>query len=170
MQGLLKKDVHLIWTSDMERDLNTIEQSIASTTKLVHHSPRKPIITETDASLNGFRAALIQDGRPVKFLSKSLTKTEADYAHIERELLAVLFAVEKLHAYTFGRLITVHTDHKPLELIFQKPISLAPTCLQRMLLHVAKHDMEYMYVGTNSVLLADTLSRLIKLGQRSTWT
>ena len=29
--------------------------------------------------------------------------------------------------YTFGRTITLNTDHKPLESIFQKPISLAPS-------------------------------------------
>jgi hypothetical protein len=114
--------------------------------------------------LKGIGAVLLQDGKPVKFLSKSLTKTEADYSNIERELLAVLFACEKLHIYVFGRTVTVHTDHKPLEAIFRKPISLAPARLQRMLLRLRMYDLDVKYVGAKSVLLADTLSRLVQPG------
>ena len=62
------------------------------------------IITElgTDASLKGLGTVLIQEGKPVRFLNKSLTKTEADYSNIEREMLAILFACERLHLYIFG--------------------------------------------------------------------
>ena len=83
-----------------------------------------------------------------------------NYSNIERELLAILFACEKLHTYTFGREIVVHTDHKPLQTIFQKPISLAPSRLQRMLLRFSVYNVQVKYVGSKSVLFADTLSRL----------
>ena len=98
------------------------------------------------------------------FLSKALTPAEANYTNIERELLAILFACEKLHRYTFGRKITVHTDHKPLQAIFQKPVSLAPPRLQRMLLRLSKYDIQVKYVGSKRVLLADTLSWLVQPG------
>ena len=45
------------------------------------------------------------------FLSKSLTKTEADYSNIEREMLAILFACERLYLYIFGR--EASADWKP---------------------------------------------------------
>ena len=106
----------------------------------------------------------MQDEKPVKFISKSLTSTESDYSNIERELHAVLFACEKLHNYVFGRLITIRTDHKPLEAIFKKPISLAPPRLQRMLLRLRIYDVDVQYVGVASVHMADTLSRLVKPG------
>jgi transposase InsO family protein len=165
MRGLLKKDVHFTWTSDMQKDFDSIKHDVATATNLVHYDPNKPAIIETDASLKGLGAVLIQGGKPVRFLSKSLTQAEANYANIERELLAVLFACEKLHNYTFGRLITVNTDHKPLEAIFQKPISLAPARLQRMLLRLAKYNIQVKYVGAKCVLLADTLSRLVIPGE-----
>ena len=98
------------------------------------------------------------------FLSKALTPAEANYSNIERELLAVLFACEKLHRYTFGRKNAVHTDHKSLQLIVQEPISLAPARLQRMLLRLSKYDIQVKFVGSKNVLLAETLSRLIKPG------
>ena len=74
---------------------------------------------ETDASLKGFGTVLIQEGKPVRFLSKSLTKTEADYSNIEREMLAIVFACEQLHLQIFCQEVTIHTDHKALQHIFQ---------------------------------------------------
>ena len=164
MRSLLKRDSHFVWTSDMQKELNTIKNDIASTVELIHYDPNKPAIIETDASLKGIGAVLIQDGKPVRFLSKAPTPAEANYTNIERELLAILFACEKLHRYTFARKITVHTDHKPLQAIFQKPVSLAPPRLQRMLLRLSKYDTQVKYVGSKSVLLADTLSRLVQPG------
>ena len=149
----------------MEQNFNEIKRSIASATELAHYNPNEAVIIKTDTSLKGFGAILIQDGRPLRFLSESLTKMEADYTNIERELLAVLFAIENLHNYTVGRLVTVHTDHKPLEVIFHKPTSRAPACLQRMLLQLAKCNVQVKYVGASSILLAETLSCLVESGK-----
>ena len=89
---------------------------------------------------------------------------EANYTNIEQEVLAILFACEKLHRYTFGRNITIHTDHRPPQAIFQKPVSLAPPRLQKMLLRLSKYDTQVNYVGSKSVLLANTLFRLVQPG------
>ena len=168
MRSLLKKDIHFIWTSDMQAEFDEVKTAIAKTVALTHFDPRKLVIIETDASLKGLGAVLIQDNKPVRFLSKSLTETEENYSNIERELLAILFACERLHKYTFGRMVTIHTDHKPLESVFKKPISLAPARLQRMLLRLRTYDLNVKYVGSKSVLLADTLSRLVRPGVDST--
>ncbi len=165
MRSLLKKDVHFIWTSDMQKEFNDIKQSIFEKVQLTHFDPSNEVIIETDGSMKGLGAVLIQEKNPVKFISKSLTPTESDYSNIERELLAVLFACEKLHTYVYGRAVTIHTDHKPLENIFLKPISLAPARLQRMLLRLRMYNLEVKYVGAKNVLIADTLSRLIKPGK-----
>ena len=106
-----------------------------------------------------------QNGKPVRFMSKSLTQAESNYSNIECELLAVLFACEKLHVYIFGREVTVHTDHRPLDNIFRKPVSLAPPRLQRMLLHLSIYDVKVKYVGAKEAPLADTLSRLLPKGR-----
>ena len=54
--------------------------------------------------------------------------------------MAVLFAVERYHRYTFGRDVTVNTDHEPLEAIFKKEISSAPARL-RECLRLSKYDL-----------------------------
>ena len=159
MRSLLKRDVNFLWKIDMQKEIDTIKNEIANAVQLTHYEPNKSAVIETDASLKGHGAVLIQDGKPVRFLSKVLTPAEANYSNMERELLAVFFACEKLHTYTFGRETTIHTDHKPLHNILLKPISLVPARLQRMLLRLFKYDIQVVYVGSKSVLLADTLSR-----------
>ena len=165
MRGLLKKDVEYTWTSDMQAEFEIIKQTITEVVLLTHFDTRLPVIIETDASIKGLGAVLMQNGKPVKFVSKSLTQTESDYSNIERELLAVLFACEKLHMFTYGREVTINTDHKPLEAIFLKPISLAPPRLQRMLLRLRIYNFKVKYVGAACVPLADTLSPLVRPGK-----
>ena len=76
----------------MQKELDTIKNEIANAVQLTHYEPNKAAVIETHASLKGLGAVLIQDGKPVRFLSKALTPAEANYPNIERELLAVLFA------------------------------------------------------------------------------
>ena len=52
-----------------------------------------------------------------------MTKTERDsYAQIEKELLAIVFALDRFHTYIYGKRITVETDHKPLISIVKKAL------------------------------------------------
>ena len=74
----------------------------------------KPLMIQCDASEKGLGAALLQDGKPVAFASRALTDTETRYAQIEKELLAIVFSVEKFDQFTFGRTVYVQSDHKPL--------------------------------------------------------
>jgi len=102
----------------MQKELDTIKKDIANAVKLIHYDPNKPAVIETDASLKGLGAVLIQDGRPVHFLSKALTLAEANYSYIEQKLLAVLFACKKLHIYT-------HSGEKSLSTWTINPYSLS---------------------------------------------
>ncbi len=160
----MKKDVHFNWTSDMQKEFNMIKKAVAKVMQLNHCDSGQPVVIKIDVSLKGLSAVLLQNGKPVKFLSKVLTATEIGYANIKCDLLVVFFAIEKLHNYTFSRPVTVHTDYKPLESIFVKPISLALVRLQRMLLCLAKFDITVKYGGAKSVLLVDTLSRFMQPG------
>ena len=75
------------------------------------------------------------------YMSKALTKTEQRHLNIERELLAIVFALERLNHYTFGRTITVQSDHQPLQSIWKKSIVSASPRLQRLLLRLAHYDL-----------------------------
>ena len=101
----------------------------------------------------------MQDGHPVAYASRSLTPTEVQYAQIERELLAIVFGMEKFETYLYGRKVLIESDHKPLEAIFKKSLLNAPKRLQRMLLRLQRYEFDVTYKKGTSLLLADTLSR-----------
>ena len=52
---------------------------------------------------------MFQDGKPVVYASRSLTETEQRYSNRERELLSVVFALERFHHYLYGYTVTVGT-------------------------------------------------------------
>ena len=126
---------------------------------LAYFDPSKELSIQCDASGQGLGAALLQEGRPLAYASRALSDTETRYATIEKEMLAIVFALEKWHQYTFGRPLTVYSDHKPLEAIMKKPLDRAPKRLQGMLVRALAYDIKVQYLKGNDMFLADTLSR-----------
>ena len=78
----------------------------------------------------------MQNGQPVSYSSRALTKSERNYSQIEKELLAQVLGVERNHQYVYGRKVVLWSDHKPLEIISKKPLSTTPKRLQRLLLRL----------------------------------
>ena len=94
---------------------------------LRYYRPELELFLETNASGVAIGMALLQSDNnkreslyPIAYGSKMLTEAETRYANIERELLGVVGALEKFHYFTFGRPVTVLTDHKPLIAISKK--------------------------------------------------
>ena len=100
----------------------------------------------------------MQQGQPVAFVSRVLNPTEQRYVQIEKEMLAIVHAVEKFHQYIYGREVTVHSDHKPLESILKKSLDRAPKRLQTMMMRLQKYNLSVTYVPGKNLVLADTLS------------
>ena len=126
---------------------------------LRYFDPSVPVSIEVDASLSGLGAALIQKGSPVAFASKSLLPAETRYANIERELLAVVFGLERFHCFVYGRPVQVFSDHRPLEAIQMKQLSKVPPRLQRMMLRMQQYDATITYKPGKEMVYADYLSR-----------
>ena len=104
-------------------------------------------------------AVLMQRRGPIAYASRALTETEKQYAQIEKEMLAIVYAMEKFRTYTYGRDITIESDHKPLVTIHKKPLQSAPKRLQRMLMRLQKYSIDIQYRPGKELYLADTLSR-----------
>lgn len=160
VRQLLKHDTDWLWEKEHQQAFDALKDSIHSSMTLTYFDPNKPSVIEVDASMAGLGAALIQGGKPIAFTSKALTPTESRYANIERELLAVVHGLEKFHTYIFGKSLTVYSDHKPLESIILKQLSLAPPRLQRMLLRIQPYDICIKYRPGKDMVYADYLSRV----------
>ena len=119
-----------------------------------------PTPRQTDASLKGVGAVLLQQGQPVCYASKALTETEQRYSNIKRKALALVWGLERFHYFIYGKQCTVHTDHKPLEAIFKKRLSSCPARLQRFVLRALKYHVTVKYVTGAEVPTADALSRI----------
>ena len=162
IRNLLKDNVEFQWDANLDRTLEEIKTAVGSVSTLAYFNHTATVTElQCDASKKGLGACLIQDGRPVSFASKSLTKAESNYSNIEREALGVVFALTRFHQYTYGRHITVITDHKPLEAIFRKALADAPPRLQRMMLRVQPYDFTITYRPGKDIPIPDCLSRLV---------
>lgn len=105
-------------------------------------------------------AILTQDGCPVAYASRALTKTERNYAQIEKECVAIVFAAERFEHCILGKDIAqVLSYHKPLMSIFTKPILTSPKRLQRMRLRLQKYPLKVVYKPCPQMFNSDTLSR-----------
>ena len=62
---------------------------------LTHASIRTNVTIQCDASQTGLGTVLLQNGQPVAYASRSLTKTEQRYAQIAKECLAIIFLCER---------------------------------------------------------------------------
>ena len=97
------------------------------------------------------------------YLSRALTVTEQRYSNIERELLAIVFALERLNHYTFGRTITVQSDHQPLQSIWKKFIVSASPRLKRLLLRLAHYDINIEFLWGKENVITDALTTVCPL-------
>ena len=82
------------------------------------------------------------------------------YSNIERELLAACWSLEKLNHFIYGKNVRLETDHKTLESIWRKSISSTSPRLQRLLLKMAKYDVELRYTPGRTNVVADAMSRV----------
>ena len=78
--------------------------------------------------------------------ASSLIPAEERYAQIEKETLAIVHAFQNLDQLLFGKSdVTVHTYHKPLEVIFKRPLSSVPRRLQSMMLKLQRYSFKVEY-------------------------
>ena len=143
LRDLTRQDVEWHWDEPQERAFEQLKEAVSVSPILRYYNLREKVTIQCDASQHGLGAVLLQGGQPVAYASRALTPTEENYAQIEKELLAIVFACEKFDAYIYGRdSVRVQTDHKPLESIFRKELCVAPKRLQRMLLRLQKYDLD----------------------------
>ena len=135
--------------------------AISSNEVLGYHDSTKALVIQVDASQRGLGSALLQANDTIALASKSLTETESRYSNIERDILGIVFGLERFHQYVYGRHMKVHTDHTPLESIYTIHLLFeVPSRLARMLFRIQQYGVNIKYVPGSDIKLADALSRV----------
>lgn len=168
LNAMLQKEVKWKWSLECEKAFQEAKAQLLTPSVLTHYDSRLPVRLACDASPYGVGAVLshmMPDGqeRPIAFASRTLSKSEQNYAQLEREALGLIFGVRKFHTYLYGRHFTLLTDHRPLTTILhpsKATPSMAAARLQRWALLLAAHNYTIQYKSANDHGNADGLSRL----------
>lgn len=120
-----------------------------------------PLTLKTDASGYALGAVLVQgimdNEHPIEYASRLLTAAERNYSTIEREALAMVWALEKFRGYIEDKEIQVVTDHQPLKWLMS--IKSPSGRLARWALRIQAFNVQIQYTPGRTNVVADTLSR-----------
>ena len=123
-----------------------------------YYDPKLELTLQSDGSETGLAAATVQANQPIAYASRAVTDTATRYAQIEKELLSVVFDLQKFHQYTYGRKVYVTSDHKQLGSILKKPLHCAPRRLQRMMIQLQKYNIQLVCKPGREIYRVDILS------------
>ena len=116
-----------------------------------------------DASIYAVGAVLGQrvDKKPVAiyYASKTLGGAQVNYSTIEKELLAIVFALEKFCSYLLGSKVIIFTDHAALKFLLNKKET--KPRLMRWVLLMQEFDLEIKDRRGVENVVVDHLSRLL---------
>ena len=163
LRRLCKSGVKWAWESEQQDAFEAIKQVITALPVLAYFDKTKKHTIQCDASKKGLNAVLLQESKPVMYVSRALTETEQRYSNIERKLLSIVFALKRLNHYTFGRTITVQSDYQPLQSKEKMFIVSASPRLHRLLLRLAHYDINIEFLQEKEKVIADALSRVCPL-------
>ena len=159
MYALTRKGASFAWTSECAQAFATLKDKLMTAPVLGY--PRfdqdaSQFKLQTDASAVGLGAILEQEGHVVAYASRALTGPKRQYSVIQKECLAVVFALKQFRHYLLGRSFQLITDHAPLQWLSAQKME---GMLCRWALAMQEYDMQILYrkgaLNTN----ADALSR-----------
>ncbi|CAK1592478.1 unnamed protein product [Parnassius mnemosyne] len=158
----LKKNSKVIHSSEFLESFNNCKQILTNAPILQYPNFDEPFILTTDASDVALGAVLSQgkigSDKPVAYASRTLSDIEAKYSTIEKELLAIVWAVKYFRPYLYGRKFVIYTDHRPLTWLMS--LKDPNSKLTRWRLKLAEYDYTVVYKKGRQNTNADALSRV----------
>lgn len=162
LRQLTKQGHYFVWGCAQQAAFARLKNHMICPTTLGYYDVDDRTQLVADASPVGLGAVLMQINgqgpRIIAYASKSLSDVEKRYAQIEKEALALVWAVERFHFYLYGRSFELITDHKPLEAIFS-PKSKPCARIERWVVRLQAYKAKVVY-RPGKTNIADPLSRL----------
>ena len=160
LTNLLIKDSDFVFTDDCIKSFCSLKEALISAPILQPPDWSLPFEIMCDASDYAVGAVLGQrkDNKPcaIYYASKVLDPAQMNYTTTEKELLAVVFALDKFRSYLVGSKIIVYTDHAALRYLLSKQD--AKPRLIRWILLLQEFDVEIRDKKGVENTMADHLS------------
>lgn len=118
----------------------------------------KVFVVEVDTSGLGVGTVLMQDRHPIAFINKSLSQQQQSLSAYEKELLAVVFAIQKWRHYLLHKQFVIKINHRSLKYILEQRLS--TTFLQKWLVKLMEYDFIIEYKQGTKNVVVDALSRV----------
>ncbi len=151
----------LVWTEDCEKAFNDLKGALCQEPVLQSPDFEKMFTVQTNASQHGIGAVLLQEEqgqlKPVVYISRKLLPREVNYSTVEKECLAVKWALDSLRYYLLGRKFRLETDHRALAWLGRMRDTNAR--ITRWFLAMQPFDFEVLYRSGSQNCTADFLSR-----------
>jgi hypothetical protein len=121
---LLAKDALFVFTEECFQSFHTLKKELISTPVIqppIWHLPFE-IMCDTSDYAVGAVLSQSKDKKQyaISYASKTLTGPQLNYSTTQKELLAVVFAIEKFRSYLVGTKLVVYTDHAILKYLLTK--------------------------------------------------
>nr|GFB94424.1 reverse transcriptase domain-containing protein [Tanacetum cinerariifolium] len=162
MTHLLEKNSPFIFSNECIQAFRTLKDKLTKAPILIAPNWDQPFELICDASDYAVGAVLGQriekHFRPIHYASKTMNQAEANYITTEKEMLAVVYAFEKLHSYLIMNKSIVYTDHSAWKYLFAKKDAKAR--LLRWIMLLQEFDFKVIDTRRAENYDADHLSRL----------
>ena len=164
LNDLLKKDQKFTWTEECQHTFDNLKKRFTEEPVLMMPDHTKPFQIETDASKYATGAVLTQldsngDRHPISFISKTLSPAERNYEIYDRELLAIIRALEEWRHYIqgSGHTTTILSDHK--NLTYYREAKKLNRRQARWSLYLSEFDVKLVHTPGSKMVQSDALSR-----------
>jgi hypothetical protein len=112
---IVKKSMGFKWGSDQDRAFIEIKEKLCGAPLLALPNFSKTFEIECDASGIGIGAVLMQKKRPTTYFSEKLNRAALNYPISDKELYALVRALETWQHYLWPKEFVIHTDHESLK-------------------------------------------------------